>query len=114
MEIRDRLRKAMNDNGINARELSRRCGISESSISRYLLGQMEPKTVAIAKMADVLHVDPVWLAGLDKPELEIKPDFSVETGKIAMLIEYMTPSEKSQVESFVKFLIENRGGTKDD
>ena len=57
-------------------------------------------------MAEALHVDPVWLMGYE----DITPDFSVETSKLAMLIDCMTPDEKKQVENFVKFIINNRGG----
>ena len=101
----DRIKKAMNDNEINARELSRRCGLSEASISRYLSGNMTPRLPAIKKMAEALHVDPMWLMGYDN----ISPDFSIETGKIAMLIECMTPAERSQVDKYVKFIISQRG-----
>ena len=102
----ERMKSAMKDNNLNARELSKRCGLSEASISRYLSGSMTPRVKAISKMAEALRVDPVWLMGYD----DITPDFSVETGKIAMIIECMTPDERSQVENFVKFIINNRGG----
>lgn len=103
----DHMKEAMKTNGLNARELAKRSGISEASISRYLSGQMVPRVGAVSKMANAMHVDPVWLMGYDEPSA---PDFSVETGKIAMLIECMTPNERSQVENFIKFIINNRGG----
>lgn len=105
MEFKDRLRTAMNDNHLNARELSKKCGLSEASISRYLLGQMEPKVTAIRKMAEALHVDPVWLSGIEAPV----PDFTIETQKMSLLIECLNNSEKTQVENFIKFIISNRG-----
>lgn len=72
--IKDRLEKAMKASGCNARELSRRSGLSEASISRYLSGQMEPRANAVSKMATALHVDAVWLMCLDDaPELQL-PD----------------------------------------
>ena len=108
MDFRDRLRKAMNDNSLNARELSKRCGLSEASISRYLLGQMEPKVDAIKKMADAMHVDPVWLMGIDKEEPHW--EYSVKVGSMALLLENMTPSEQDQVDKYIKFLISLRGG----
>lgn len=108
MDFRDRLRKAMNDNNLNARELSKRCGLSEASISRYLLGQMEPKVDAVKKMADALHVDPVWLMGIDKEET--RWDYSMKVGSMALLLENMTPSEQDQVDKYIKFLISLRGG----
>ena len=108
MDFRDRLKKAMNDNNLNSRELSKRCGLSEASISRYLLGQMEPKVDAIKKMADALHVDPVWLMGIDKEET--RWDYSMKVGSMALLLENMTPSEQDQVDKYIKFLISLRGG----
>lgn len=100
----DRIKTAMKNNGLNARELSKRCGLSEASISRYLSGTMTPRVPAIAKMAAALHVDPVWLMGYD----DTSPDFSVETAQMAMLIECMTPEEREQTKNFIKFLISNR------
>lgn len=105
MEIRERLSQAMKANNMNARELSKRCGLSEASISRYLSGQMEPRANAVTKMAGVLHVDPMWLMSLDE-----YIDDSVEFNSISLLIEGLTPSEKEKVEAFIKFLISQRGG----
>ena len=65
----ERLKKTMAANQVNARELSKRCGLSEGAISRYLSGKMEPRIPAIGKMADALHVDPVWLMGYDEPQV---------------------------------------------
>ena len=103
----ERMKSAMKDNGMNARELSKRCGLSEASISRYLSGNMTPRVNAISKMAEALRVDPVWLMGYDESPA---PEFSFETGKIAMLIECMTPEEKNEVDNFVKYIISKRGG----
>lgn len=108
MDFKDRLRQAMNDNQLNARELSRKCGLSEASISRYLLGQMEPKVNAISKIAEALHVDPVWLSGIEA----YTPDYSIETEKISLLIECLNDNEKNEVERFVKYLISTRGDNK--
>lgn len=105
----DRLKKAMAASDVNARELAKRSGLTEASISRYLSGKMEPRVPAIAAMAKALHVDPTWLLGYDTTD---SPDFSIETGKIAMLIEMMTSDEKKEVERFAKFIIENRGDSK--
>lgn len=110
MEIKDRLKKAMNESGINARELAKRCGLSEATISRYLSGQMEPKALAVSRMAKALHVDPVWLMCLD----DVKPDYEVELDSTKILIEELTPSEKSEVERYIKFIISQRGGKNND
>jgi hypothetical protein len=69
---------------------------------------MEPKVDAIKKMADALHVDPVWLMGIDKEET--RWDYSMKVGSMALLLENMTPSEQDQVDKYIKFLISLRGG----
>ena len=110
----DRLKKTMAANQVNARELSKRCGLSEGAISRYLSGKMEPRIPAIEKMAEALHVDPVWLMGLDGTSMDYRMDLSKKTTSMALLIENMTPSEQDQVDTYIKFLINLRGGNKDE
>lgn len=58
-----RLKQALNDKGITARELSARSGVSEASISQYINGTHKPGNVSSGKMAEVLDCDPVWLMG---------------------------------------------------
>lgn len=76
--IKDRIKEAMDKNGINSRELAKRTGLSESAISRYLSGQMEPRAIAVKKLSQVLHADPVWLMDFDEKEIEIviEPDLT--------------------------------------
>lgn len=111
MDIKDRLKEAMARNGINSRELSRLSNLNEASISRYLAGKMEPKLDAVVKLARALHVSPDWLMGIES-DVE-RPDYSLQTEKIAMLIDCMSVSEKSEVERFVKYIITSRGGSDD-
>ena len=96
MDFRDRLRKAMNDNNLNSRELSKRCGLSEASISRYLLGQMEPKVDAIKKMADALNCDFVWLLGYD------------ESNDHLIQIEKLTPSNQARLLAYYQALVDSQ------
>ncbi len=66
--FKNHLKAAMMSNGINSRGLARRTGLSEASISRYLSGEMTPKFSSITKIAEALHVDPMWLFNEEKPE----------------------------------------------
>ncbi len=63
----DRLREAMNAAGKKQLDLAKATGLSHSTISRYLSGQMEPKQKAISRMATVLGVSEMWLWGYDVP-----------------------------------------------
>jgi len=70
-EFKDRLVQAINYRRMSAAELSRRTGISESTISQYKSGYAKPKEKKLAILANALHVSPTWLMGLDVPmELE--------------------------------------------
>ena len=61
IEFMYRLRKAMNDKGINASDLSRLSGVGKSDISYYLKGKYLPKQDKCYLLAKALGVDPGWL-----------------------------------------------------
>ena len=63
----DRLRQAMDAAGKKQLDLAKAAGLSHSTISRYLSGQMEPKQKAVALMAVALNVSEMWLWGYDVP-----------------------------------------------
>ena len=63
----DRLREAMNAAGKKQQDLANITGLSHSTISRYLSGQMEPKQKAVSRMAVALGVSEMWLWGFDVP-----------------------------------------------
>ena len=63
----DRLREAMTAAGKKQLDLANATGLSHSTISRYLSGQMEPKQKAVSRMAIVLGVSEMWLWGYDVP-----------------------------------------------
>ena len=64
-EFRYRLIKAMDREGIRAADLARKTGLLESTISQYRSGYAKPKEERLALLANALHVNPVWLMGLD-------------------------------------------------
>ena len=64
----ERIREAMNAKGIMQADLATSTGLSRSTISRYLSGQMEPKPKAIALLARELNVTEMWLWGYDVPQ----------------------------------------------
>ena len=63
----ERLREAMDAAGKKQLDLAKATGLSHSTISRYLSGQMEPKQKAISRLAIVLGVSEMWLWGYDVP-----------------------------------------------
>ena len=63
--IKDRLNEALALRGMNITELATKSGLNKSSVSRYLSGQMIPRSIAIGKMAIALGVSPTWVLGYD-------------------------------------------------
>lgn len=64
-EIKDRLKKALDERNMLSIELARKSGINKGTISRYLRGEVIPKQSAIGAMAEALSVSPAWLMGYD-------------------------------------------------
>lgn len=64
----DRLREAMRDANKKQIDLAKETGLSHSTISRYLSGQVEPRQEAIIKLATVLNVSEWWLWGYNVPQ----------------------------------------------
>lgn len=63
----ERLRYAMDQNGITAAELARRAGINKSSVTQYLQAAHSTSKEGAERMAAILHVNPAWLMGYDVP-----------------------------------------------
>lgn len=64
----DRLREAMRTVDKKQIDLAKETGLSHSTISRYLSGQVEPRQEAIIKLATALNVSEWWLWGYDVPQ----------------------------------------------
>ena len=63
----ERLREAMKLAGKKQIDLAQETGLSHSTISRYLSGNVEPRQDAATKLAAVLGVSEMWLWGYDVP-----------------------------------------------
>lgn len=66
-ELQNRISEALNINNMKAVELAERTGLSASSISSWIKQRWQPKQNALNKMARVLDVSEMWLAGYDTP-----------------------------------------------
>lgn len=64
----DRLREAMSYANKKQIDLAKETGLSHSTISRYLSGQVEPRQEAIIKLASALNVSEWWLWGYNVPQ----------------------------------------------
>ena len=62
-----RLKEAMYAINKTSADLARETGLNKSTLSRYLSGTVEPKQIAVAKLASALNVSEMWLWGYDVP-----------------------------------------------
>ena len=95
--ISERICEAMKRLDVKPVELSRRTGISKSSISQYMSGYAAPKSDRIYLIAKALNVSEAWLIGYDEP-MEKTPeiDYVVNTSTSGNL----TPNEQIIIERY--------------
>ena len=67
VELRDRLREAMELRGFRAVDLVEATEIPKGTISYYLAGKTEPKADRLYLIAQALDVSEAWLLGYDVP-----------------------------------------------
>lgn len=60
-----RLQEAINISGLKQIDVSNKTGLDKSLISCYLSGKYLPNSINRKKLADVLNVSEIWLAGFD-------------------------------------------------
>lgn len=66
-ERQNRIREALSIRNMKQVELCERTGIKKSSLNNWLAQRWQPKQEPIMKMARVLGVSEMWLAGYDVP-----------------------------------------------
>jgi len=93
-ERQNRLREALNIRNMKQVELCERTGIKKSSVNNWLAQRWQPKQDAIMKMARVLDVSEMWLAGYDVP-ME-RPLAQIKNDELAQLIFEIKENEDLQ------------------
>ena len=116
VDIKDRIREALEVRGMTAAELSKRSGIGKGSISKYLNGFVVPKQSAIGSMARALSVSPAWLMGYDvnmevSKNVEILPSGAFHGGlniRADLWMEFSKLSDRNQEQAmtYIKYLAE--------
>lgn len=67
VEIRKRIKEAMDIRGYTQADLVRLSGIDKGQISSYLSGKYKPKQDNIFLLSNILNVNEAWLLGYDVP-----------------------------------------------
>jgi ribosome-binding protein aMBF1 (putative translation factor) len=101
-ERKNRIAEALSLRNMKAVELSERTGISKSSLSSYISNRWQPKQEALYKMARVLEVSEMWLAGYDV-QME-RPVEQVRADELAQIVHRLRKDKnmKSLVSSICK------------
>lgn len=103
MGFPENLKRIRIENGLSQQELAKRAGVSQTAIYQWEKGSRTPKIDAIAKLADVLNVQPVNLFmikedGKDIIDLNIFGMTGNDIGKYLNVIlpEYMEECRKER------------------
>ena len=67
MIVRNRIREALQIRNMKQVELAEKTGIAKGTINNWLNNRYQPKQKALLKLAKVLDVSELWLAGYDVP-----------------------------------------------
>ena len=117
-ERQNRLREALSLRNMKQVELCERTGIKKASVNNWVAQRWQPKQDAIIKMARVLDVSEMWLAGYDVPmERPLAQKKSDEITQIVTEIREnedlkdlflsicsLTPAQRNTIESMVNEL----------
>ena len=123
-ETAKRLKLAMDNKNLTAKQLSDKPGVSEPSISQYVHGTFAPRNQTAAKLAKILQVNPMWLMGFDVPmeenrilnkilEGNLKKDNMVNKAVVMSLDDIyrdLSPEQIELVRLFAQFLREKNVG----
>lgn len=66
MEFGEKVKKIMLESGINQKELSKRSGVSEASLCRYISGSLKPRIDIVSNIAKVFGLKASDLLGDEK------------------------------------------------
>ncbi len=89
--IRNRIREALQIRNMKQVELSEKTGIAKGTINNWLNNRYQPKQTPLMKMAKVLDVSELWLAGYDVP-ME-RPEIQIKADELAQLISKIRENE---------------------
>lgn len=110
-KFRNNLLQALARNGMTARALADKANISESSISHYLSGNIAPSKATLQKIANVLHMDPNELLGIEQAvefidtndKIKLVTEFSQDKNAYRIM-DYYLRLNNSGKKNFVDFI----------
>lgn len=102
--IGSRIKDAMLQQGLSQRELAKRAGATEGSVSRYISGDRTPDARTIVKLADALGVTTDYILGLMQ---DAQTEYNTVRRSIQYNAERWTFEQKREL-LYILFLEEER------
>lgn len=102
--FKDRLREALDHNGMKAIDLATLLGISRGTVSEYLSGVKKPRDARLHQIALILDVNDAWLDGYDDVPMERSVITAAEADEILKDIRSLSPDHQRIVLSLLKTL----------
>ena len=102
MEIKERIRMLMEGKHLSQKELANLSGITEASMSKYLIGERTPRIDVLVNIDNALGVTTDELIGNDIED--DKMGFARLKTVLARGMESMSEEDKKEL---IKFLLEN-------
>ena len=100
-----KLRAELHKRGITQRELARRMGVNEVTVSRYFSGERLPKGHLIDSLAAELRTTPEYLADLDMLET---PSEAFNKARTAIMTDSKNWSQRQKKE-LIDYLLNSEG-----
>lgn len=91
-EKKNRIAEALSFRGWEQVDLAEKTGIKKASINSWVKQRWQPKQKSLVKMAMVLEVSEIWLAGYDAP-ME-RPISQVKMDELAQLFNVIRKDDK--------------------
>lgn len=88
----NRIREALSLRGMKQVELCEKTGIKKSSVNGWVKQSWQPKQESLYKMAKVLDVSEMWLAGYDVPKERVRPQDNKD--ELSVLIDSIHNNER--------------------
>lgn len=97
--IAQRLKEYRSKHNLSFIDMEKLTGIPAQTLNRYELGQRSPKLDVAVKIADSIHVHPMWLQGYDVPEGEKMPATDTDDGltDITKIFTELSPDNRSKL-----------------
>lgn len=95
--IAERLKEYRTSQNLSFNEMERLTGVPAQTLNRYELGQRLPKLDIAVKLAESLHVHPMWLQGYDVPEKMPATTKDDGLSDISKLFSELTPDNRAKL-----------------